>query len=140
MRRSRLNITISDLVTAAKCEQQAVFDARYGKKRSRAWRRRAASGSRMHREYEFLTALGRKPRDPRCFIATEIYGANSIETEVLRRWRDARLRRRFVGRMLVRVYYSVSPALTPLISRSRLARSIARSLLKRLIDRIEPLS
>lgn len=47
-----------------------------------------------------------------CFIATAVYGSETaVEVQVLRRFRDERILSSGIGRVFVKVYYQVSPAL-----------------------------
>lgn len=58
-----------------------------------------------------------------CFIATAVYGATAPETNTLRRWRDEVLLPRYMGRVLISVYYAVSPRLIPVIQRNKCIRN-----------------
>lgn len=72
-----------------------------------------------------------------CFIATAAYGTElADEISVLRRWRDTVLLRNVPGRLFVRLYYSLSPPIARAISRSGIARSTVRALLKPLVRRL----
>jgi hypothetical protein len=51
-----------------------------------------------------------------CYIASAVYGPNAQETDAFRRWRDHVLVRSFCGRVFVRFYYAVSPALARWVS------------------------
>jgi hypothetical protein len=65
-----------------------------------------------------------------CFIATAAYGSPMApEVMVFRRFRDEVLQRSEPGRMLVDVYYRVSPPLAKYISGRPLLRSAARGIL-----------
>jgi hypothetical protein len=63
-----------------------------------------------------------------CFIATEIYGREADEVQLLRQLRDRRLLPNKFGRRLVSVYYRVSPSIIPLMRRSSLVRVPLRAL------------
>ncbi len=85
-----------------------------------------------------LSVVASKPPDPapggggsnkNCFIATAIYGPNAIETLLLREWRDSRLLKFYFGRVLVSVYYSVSPMLVPVLERNRYLGVLMRHVL-----------
>jgi hypothetical protein len=58
----------------------------------------------------------------KCFIASEIYGHDSKEVEILRRVRDRDLLPNPLGRSLVALYYRVSPSIIPLMRRSSVVR------------------
>jgi hypothetical protein len=59
-----------------------------------------------------------------CFIATELYGQDSLEVMTLRHLRDEILLRNVLGRNLVTLYYALSPRLIPAIRQSRTIRSL----------------
>ena len=68
-----------------------------------------------------------------CFVATRIFGADSPETHSLRRFRDDRLRKSFWGRILIRCYARVGPALSQVPGRGPLLpliRSFLRSFVR----------
>jgi hypothetical protein len=44
-----------------------------------------------------------------CFIATELYGSDSVEVAILRRIRDEYLLRSPLGALFVKIYYRISP-------------------------------
>ena len=52
-----------------------------------------------------------------CFIASEIYGPDAEETNLLRAWRDESLDTTPFGRMAVRTYYVISPKIAGLLKR-----------------------
>lgn len=61
----------------------------------------------------------------KCFIATTIYGEASDEVRVLRAFRDRRLSMSRIGRRLIALYETVSPAIaTRLATRPRLRRAV----------------
>lgn len=69
-----------------------------------------------------------------CFIATAAYGhplANEIHA--LRRWRDNSLSKGGIGRLLIAVYYKVSPAIAVRVAKSSAARSLVRRLISVLL-------
>lgn len=71
-----------------------------------------------------------------CFIATAVYGSDAPETNALRKWRDRALLPHFLGRMLVSIYYAVSPHLVPVVARSQWVRGCLKSVLDRVIHAI----
>src|SRR5580704_12957536 len=64
----------------------------------------------------------------KCFIATEIYGADSREVAVLKRVRDRVLFPSMLGRRFVDLYYRISPAIIPRMRRSTFVRIPLRAL------------
>lgn len=62
-----------------------------------------------------------------CFIATAVYGtSDGIEVEVLKEFRDEILLRSTMGKSAVNLYYIFSPGLAKVISRSKIAKFLAR--------------
>ena len=58
-----------------------------------------------------------------CFVATVAYGgANTLEVQALRAFRDQRLSRSATGRCLIRVYYRWGPGLARIVQRSSILR------------------
>jgi very-short-patch-repair endonuclease len=73
-----------------------------------------------------------------CFIATAAYGTSMAEEiNTLRRFRDTRMEPNPVGRHLVKLYYSTSPPLARVISRSNKMRAFVRINLKPIIRLLE---
>lgn len=124
--------TISDIVATVYCEQKTVFDRERGRIESRDVRAKREDGIAQHKRFE---NEGRRSagQDRRCFIATAVYGPDAAETDFLRAWRDRALMPSMTGRAAVRIYYSVSPLLLPVLERhARLARAV-RVMLDRLV-------
>jgi len=62
-----------------------------------------------------------------CFIATAVYGSyDAPEVLVLRQFRDLTLARSSAGRLLIRSYYAISPALAGHISNTQRLRKFIR--------------
>ena len=73
-----------------------------------------------------------------CYIATCVYGSYDCpEVMALRRFRDGRLRKSPLGRCFIRFYYAVSPHVVRLFGRYRWFHKFWKSVLNRLIRRIE---
>lgn len=73
-----------------------------------------------------------------CYIATACYGDyDHPDVKVLRRFRDKRLARTAAGRLAVKTYYALSPALASHLGRyPHLAGLIRRKVLEPLVDRL----
>jgi hypothetical protein len=73
-----------------------------------------------------------------CFIATAAYGTSMAEEiGTLRRFRDSKMEPNSVGRYLIKLYYSTSPPLARVISRSKNMRAFVRMNLKQIIRFLE---
>jgi hypothetical protein len=65
-----------------------------------------------------------------CFIATAAYGTPlAPEINVLREWRDFKLRKSAGGKMFVKVYYVVSPSIALVIAKSEKLKYLTRKIL-----------
>ena len=78
---------------------------------------------------QFNVDIKAAERDSRCFIASQVYGYDDPRTHALRQWRDEVLMRHLSGRVFVRVYYAMSPALVNLCRRISILDRVCRSLL-----------
>lgn len=115
--------SISDIVAAVYCEQKLAFDRELGDASPEQVRMRAKEGIIEHRRFEregqirVLLEKSGNAIDKRCFVASCLYGIDSPETVLLRKWRDDKLLQSGTGRWLVRSYYRISPRLVTLIDR-----------------------
>ncbi len=64
-------------------------------------------GDRAHTQFNKSI----ESEDKRCFIATHLYGVDDQRTVLLRNFRDRRLMTNWSGRLLIKVYYRLSPYL-----------------------------
>ena len=87
---------------------------------------------------EFLQASGRKKSG--CFIATAAFGsADAYEVNVLRLYRDQVLLSTQLGRLLIKIYYRISPPLAEIIAKHRVLQLLSQAPL-RVIARLANLS
>lgn len=133
---TKRRLTVTDLAAAERCEAQFVFDRRFGKQRSAEWLRRAAKGNRAHIAYQTKVALGARPRDQRCFIASAVFGPDASETEELRAFRDAHLLPSREGRVIVAIYYRLSPPIARMLETTPRLATLARVVLRAVIATI----
>lgn len=120
---------LTDIVAGVYCEQRMMFDADRGGARPEHVRKRAAAGIRAHERFEHEAASG----DSRCFIASAVYGPDAWQTNALRQYRDRRLKPTIVGRILISIYYRMSPPLAQHL-RTKPATSVTRRAARRLVD------
>ena len=79
----------------------------------------------------FLGSLG-------CYIATMAYGSyDAPEVRVLRRFRDEKLKRTFIGRVFISNYYAFSPLLVRFVKRTGFAEGFIRVKLDAFVDRLK---
>lgn len=99
-------ISPSELCKIVKCENQMVLDDIYENKKSDLTEKRIKEGLKEHRKFDNLNNM-----DKRCYIATAIYGQDSPKTNLLRQWRDKKLKVSWYGKIIIKVYYFISPYL-----------------------------
>lgn len=72
-----------------------------------------------------------------CYVATAVYGSYDCpEVWTLRRYRDYSLSKTHFGRVLVRVYYAISPTLVKWWGNSNLFKKIGRHYLDKFVHRL----
>lgn len=124
-------LSVTDIVRIRYCERLPRMDARYGKRRSIHVQKRAAEGVAAHAKFE----TNNHP-DSRCFIATHIYGHDNLETNIFREYRDRILLKQWHGRLLVRLYYLVSPGIVCFIRNRVWLQKIMRHILDGILNHI----
>jgi len=145
--------TVTDIVAAVYCEQKVVFDHRFGKRMTAPGAQMAKLGTAAHAKFEreglllaptrvVAKSLARRPSpmqagDSRCFIASQVYGIDARETNVLRCWRDQALLPRRTGRLAIGTYYAASSHLARLLPIGSRRARWARRLLDRVVARVE---
>ena len=123
-------VTASELSQMGACERLVLFEARYGKRKSRCQQEAIERGGREHAKFfrdgvrsqsDVQTSLEK----PWCFCASLAWGSQAPETDLLRRFRDRILRRSAAGRGLIRLYYRTAPGLCKrLEGRRKLIRAL----------------
>lgn len=72
-----------------------------------------------------------------CFIATTAFNtANAFEVQILKRWRDNTLNHINLGQKFVCVYYLINPAIAIFINKSKVLKSVTKTLLKLIVSNI----
>ena len=78
-----------------------------------------------------------KSAGPQCFIATAVYGnPDCQEVLILRGVRDERLLNNMPGRILVAVYYRLSPPIAEFIKKTTFLKVLVKRLLDRLVKHL----
>lgn len=73
-----------------------------------------------------------------CYIATAVYGSYDCPPVwVLRRYRDTILAATWYGRLFIRIYYRVSPALVRLFGETKWIKCVGKAYLDRLTNRLQ---
>jgi len=123
-------VTSSQLAEMGFCEMKARLRAQYGDRDTRESAQLRAAGKQEHeRFHEQVTAehnAGLPPgmTDKRCFVASAVYGPDDWRTDQLRVFRDRVLKRSWLGRAAISVYYAVSPGLAGMATRSPYLKSL----------------
>jgi ankyrin repeat protein len=106
--------------------------------------RRIQTGEGLKDAKEYVEELARKynlepPSTSGCFIATACYGdINCPQVNVLRQYRDEEMLHKVLGRILVSIYYAVSPPIAEwLKSKPRLASALRKKVLDKIVKRID---
>jgi len=82
----------------------------------------------IYREHKGYNKL--KDKFGGCYIATAVYGSyNSPEVRVLRKFRDAYLEKRFLGRKFIILYYKYSPNMANELKNKKKLNSLVRKIL-----------
>ena len=69
-----------------------------------------------------------------CYVATCVYGSYDCpQVWTLRRYRDFHLAKSLVGRMFVRIYYTISPFFVRCFGKKRWFKKICRQFLDKMI-------
>lgn len=73
-----------------------------------------------------------------CYIATMAYGSyDAPEVLVLRRFRDEKLNKTFLGRVFIANYYAFSPLLVKLVKKTGIAEGLIRRKLDGFVNRLK---
>jgi hypothetical protein len=105
---SNKHLTITEIVSTVYCEQKMLLDRERGDATPSSVREKAVQGTIEHRGFERQGQI-QSASDRRCFVASALYGPCASETDFLRDWRDQSLSKTAKGRLLIRVYYALSP-------------------------------
>ena len=130
----KARVSASELAQMGACERLVLFEASYGKRRSRCQQKAIERGRTEHDKFfkdgvrsqsDVQTSLSK----PWCFCASLAWGPEAPETDLLRRFRDQILRRTTAGRGLIRGYYNTAPGLCRrLEGRTKLIRALCLGL------------
>lgn len=72
-----------------------------------------------------------------CYVATAVYGSYDCpEVWTLRRFRDEFLNKRRLGRLLVKIYYKISPRLILTFGSIKLIKNINRKILDKIVRKL----
>lgn len=72
-----------------------------------------------------------------CFIATAVYGDyDAPEVLVLRAFRDKSLMKNSIGRLLVAIYYAISPSLAKIVNQNKQLHNISHYLLDKIVEKL----
>jgi len=80
--------------------------------------------------------LGSNHPQNQCFIATAVFGEKSFEVMFFRSWRDSVLKKSFIGKLFIRLYYIFSPPVAKSLKKHSGFNKIVRRTLLILIAKI----
>jgi hypothetical protein len=139
-------IRATDLAKLGYCEQRLVLEKQLGERLTSEQlagiRRGNVAHDRFLRQGLALNpSVGTSKAKRWCFIATAVFGPDAPETNRLREFLDNVLRPTYVGRLAIRGYYRLSPAIACFVQRRTWALRPVRKVLSALIaclDGFEP--
>jgi len=73
-----------------------------------------------------------------CFIATELYGGDSDQVAILRRFRDRVPLSNYLGRRFVTAYYRLGPRIIKVMRRSTMVRFLLQAVVGLLLLVVRP--
>lgn len=123
-------ISATELVSIVKCEKQSLLNKERKFENDAYTEQRRIEGIKAHAKFEKQNI-----QDKRCYIATAIYGQSAYETKVLRLWRDTYLQHKYTGRIIIKIYYKVSPFLLRNLSANFIP--LTKYILNKFIKRID---
>lgn len=142
--RSDTTIAASQLADMGFCETKVFLKSTLGDRDTERSARLRDEGKVRHQAIHEAAVQhhNRQPSyvDKRCFIATAVYGGADPRTDQLRRFRDERLMRTSAGRMLVKLYYWISPSIADFITGATWLRPIVERMLDAIRSRIAPVT
>jgi hypothetical protein len=127
---------VSDLAEVATCERRVYLKAHLGERTTPEQRIAKTRGTLLHDRAFKQRTPSDKSQDRRCFVASAVYGQDAWQTNVLRDFRDEQLMPRPLGRIFVRTYYALSPAVADLAKKVPVVAKAARSVLNPIVGRI----
>lgn len=75
-----------------------------------------------------------------CYIATCIYGSyNCPEVWVLRRYRDYKLNKSFIGKLFIKIYYKFSPSVVKIFGNKKWFRNFWKNKLDKKVNKLKSL-
>lgn len=78
------------------------------------------------------------PNNEGCYIATAVYGSyEASEVMVLRHFRDNTLKRSYLGKWFIEIYYFLSPPIAEKLKDAKLVNQVVRSILNKLVRHLE---
>jgi|ETNmetMinimDraft_11_1059920.scaffolds.fasta_scaffold93608_2 hypothetical protein len=81
-----------------------------------------------------ISKIADEKENPKCFIATAAYGTRfAEEINILRDFRDKKLRNSFIGNVFINFYYKTSPPIANIISKNEFLKKVVRTVLKPII-------
>ena len=93
---------------------------------------------KLSRKYQENLTVNSGTKKERCYIATSIYGDyDHPKVIILRRFRDKTLKGSFIGKILVVIYYKISPTIVKIFGSQSYFRKPVKYLLDKLTDYLD---
>jgi hypothetical protein len=125
------SLSASQLAQMGVCERLVVFEHRYGKRVSPEQRQAIRRGLDEHERF-YRAGMDAPTRRGRCYIATLVFG-ESLETNILRQFREQVLRTHRMGRWVIKVYYQTAPAICRYLEQWPILQKIVRLMLCQIV-------
>lgn len=121
-------VSAKDLAEMGFCEKRVLLAHLHGEQTTPSQQEDVRRGLAAHQQYH-EQGVAAVSSDRRCFIATCVFGETAPQTQVLRVFRDEVLLPRWWGRLTVRLYYRLAPAVCAVLRRSPELLRVTRVLL-----------
>lgn len=117
------------------------IDIRYTPEYAEKLRKMGNFYQSMEKSHSNTNSVGKieeSKKNEGCYIATAVYGGYDMpEVLVLRKFRDEILKKSFLGRLFIKVYYGVSPKMARKLKNHMKINQILRKVLDKLVLRVK---
>lgn len=129
-------VRISELAEVATCQRRVYLRGKIGQRETEEQAAAKERGNVLHDLAYKQSHPEQGSQDRRCFIATSVYGSDAWQTQLLRDFRDSRLRKSRVGTVFISIYYFTSPTIANLCTRYKLVSVFAKTILNKVVNKI----
>ncbi len=124
-KRKNGSISATALASFVTCQKQTLLRQQHGELDTLETAKAKRRGNQGHNQYHnrviqhYAGKSNKHYRRRACYISSAVFGIDSPETNVLRQWRDSVLLNSILGRLMVNVYYRVTPVLLKYAGKNR---------------------